>query len=707
MKKSKLSLGLVTSFIGALALTSCGSDDTRYYISPSLTSIVDFIGYNSATDKLTVDVDKFYSEYGDSEVGTNLFYNAVLESLIRYEYKGLSEDHSDLKAYATIEKEANEKVIAQQDIALANAGSDGDYETELAKIFKSFNVENIQGLKEHFVYELEKEALSDWYLKTSMPEVKDQYLGIESVSVTDDQNNTVTHWDPIEQGADKEYASVFPYHIQHILVNLGADANDYTRATITEAEAKKLYEVVRKLISGKYSFEEVAFKHSDDSSKSSFGDAGIMSTQTNFVNEFKLGIYAYDAILSGVNSELPAEDDQGTKFHDSTEAIYKAFGLDADAQIKVGTTVTDDHHVENKYKNVQAAIKSEMRDNVKTAITGYIDDQSKFDVLPTVPWDVFRKLNDYAEESETEYKFESSSASYPRNVLFNQFLNFRSPFIITNEDLGSFDGVDDKITTSVHDFQDDQSDLYLESDNFKGKDVTGINLGTIGGDEVKALTTSNNDVVIGVRSTYGIHFMVMRKSVFKGTNEKSTYIGKDEQGQAVVKTKDNITLQDYYTTDTPDAHNYPESTYVNWATSDDPSYYTKRADTIKNKLKGSDSGDVFDAAYDYRIYTMLLEAIGEDKITFFDSSKGDVVSKNIKDKIDNLRANKFDSNETTLNQSWEDYLTQLAKQNYFRGLLNKDVKLLPSKCVFLWGKANAGEETAQKAFEEGGDCYAK
>ena len=104
---------------------------------------------------------------------------------------------------------------------------------------------------------------------------------------------------------------------------------------------------------------------------------------------------------------------------------------------------------------------------------------------------------------------------------------------------------------------------------------------------------------------------------------------------------------------------------------------------------------------------MLLEEIGEDKITFFDSSKGDVVSKNIRDKIDNLRANKFDSNGTTLNQSCEDYLTQLAKQNYFRGLQNKDVKLLPSKCVFLWGKANEGVEAAQKAFEEGGDCYAK
>ena len=41
MKKSKLSIGLVTSFIGALALTSCGNTAT---VTPSDKSVVDFIG---------------------------------------------------------------------------------------------------------------------------------------------------------------------------------------------------------------------------------------------------------------------------------------------------------------------------------------------------------------------------------------------------------------------------------------------------------------------------------------------------------------------------------------------------------------------------------------------------------------------------------------------------------------------------------------
>ena len=111
----KLSIGLVTSFIGALALTSCGE-------TPAVTtddkSIVDFIGYNSTEDKLNIDIDKFYSEYGDSDEGTTLFYNAVLEALIRYEYKGLSERETTLlRAYSEITKEADEKLQAQKRVA--------------------------------------------------------------------------------------------------------------------------------------------------------------------------------------------------------------------------------------------------------------------------------------------------------------------------------------------------------------------------------------------------------------------------------------------------------------------------------------------------------------------------------------------------------------------------------------------------------------
>ena len=56
MKKSKLSIGLVTSFIGALALTSCNATPA---VTSDKDSIVNFIGYNKDTEKLEINIDEF------------------------------------------------------------------------------------------------------------------------------------------------------------------------------------------------------------------------------------------------------------------------------------------------------------------------------------------------------------------------------------------------------------------------------------------------------------------------------------------------------------------------------------------------------------------------------------------------------------------------------------------------------------------------
>ena len=148
MKKSKLSIGLVTSFIGALALTSCNSTAT---VTPSKESIVNFIGYNKDTEKLEINVDAFYKEYGESAEGTTLFYNAVLESLIRYEYKSLSDAAgSTLKKYTALVKEADEKVDAQKQVATDNAKSNGTkFEEEWDKILESYDCDTANDLKEH------------------------------------------------------------------------------------------------------------------------------------------------------------------------------------------------------------------------------------------------------------------------------------------------------------------------------------------------------------------------------------------------------------------------------------------------------------------------------------------------------------------------------------------------------------------------------
>lgn len=663
MKKSKLSLGLVTSFIGALALTSCNTTAT---VTASDKSIVDFIGYNNEDEKLEIDIDQFYSEYGDSDEGTTLFYNAVLEALIRYEYKGLSEEDKALKDYDVLVKEAEDKVKAQKQTAQDNANSSGKtYAEEWQDILDSHNCDDEDDLKEYFLYELEKEAINDWYYTANQSKLKDQYIGIDKnwnvVARPTDTDGNDTH----------EYESVFPYHILHVLVKLSADATDYSRATISESEAQKLWNVVRKLMDGSYSFEEVAYSESEDSSNTAYGDVGIMSTQTSFYNEFKLGVYAYDALLSGVNAQ-----------NNANKAIYSAFGVDSDAEVVTETKYDAINGVVETKENVVDLVNKEMMTNVQTAITGY-GAADGYTTIPTVPYDVFRQIGlNKDEEKIGTFEPEAGAVSYPRNVLFNQFLNFRSPFIITAQDI-TISGGQDKVAVAEHDFVN--GDFKIADNNFE--EHTAINAVPDVGSKV--LTDGEGNVIIGVRSTAGIHFMVMRKSVFADTNER-TALG--------TTTKKSVSLQDYYTTEIPGADNYPAQTYVNMTKSDDSSYYINRANTIKNKLKGQDTSDVFDAAYDYRIYQLLFNRVA-DKITFFDeeANQTSTVKANIERKIQLLREGKYLSNIDIINEAWESYLAQLRHQNTIRGYKG----MLSTGCVFKW---NAGDTAA---FEKGGECYVK
>lgn len=700
MKKSKLSLCLVTSFIGALALSAC-STATSSGPTSSTESIIEGIEYNTETGKFKIDIDKFYKEYGESEEGTTLFYNSVLESLIRNRYEKLSSmTGSTLRPYAALVRDAEKKVEVQHQLARDNASSNGTTESEeWDKILESYNCESENDLKEHFLYELEKPAMEDWFYKTNVPTLKDQYIGVKEV-----EEGGVKSWETMPQAKTKDYTSVFPYHILHVLVKLDADASDYSRAEIKEEEAEKLWNVVRKLIDGSYDFEQVVASESEDTSADEYGDVGIMSTQTSFYNEFKLGIYAYDALLSETNVESSDNED-----------IYKAFGVSDTSLVKTETLVNGSNEVEEQYRKVPEFAKEEMVTDVQTAVNGYANtkSQTQFLGLPTVPWQVFKLLNDsksYEKIGSTE--LDTTAASYPRNILFNQFLNFRSPFVITNEDITAFYTDDDETTTktveqaeaatapnythvslSEHNFS--TGDFKVENPNFTKNAVP-----SMPGKSV--LTTNKGDVVIGVRSTAGIHFMVMRKSVFYNTNASSY------EDKALTISKANTSLSDYYTTEVPTASEAEEHpSYIYNVVTDDNSYYTSRADTIKNKLKNADSSDIFDASYEYRLFDYLINNVGTSNITFFDGTSlaDSKIYQNIVNKYKLLRENKFMSYRESILSSWKDYLLQLENQNEMRELKGQ----VATTCAFKFMKAqNVSDPTAYIAlFNEGGDCYVK
>ena len=702
MKKSKLSIGLVTSFIGALALTSCGDAAT---VTSSDKSVVDFIGYNNSTDRIEINVDELYREFGQGKDGTTKYYNAILESLIRYEYPKLAADENpkepDLKKFSRIKSEAVDKVKAARQTANDNASNNGtDPEEEWDKILKNNDVDSEENLRLKYVYELEKEAMTDWYFKKHFETSEDdtvvglrqEYIGVSAT--TDETTGLTKDWTEIEP-ATENVEPVFPYHVIHILVKLSADAGDYSHATISQDEAEKLWDIVRHLVDGQYSFEETA-KLSDDTSSSEFGDVELMSTRTSFYNEFKLGTYAYDAILSANNSETA----------DVNDNIYKAFGIDSSAEIvtktmaEVDPTTGVEYRVETKEKVVDL-IKETMLDEVNVHLQ---DPQTS---LPAIPFDVFRQIGLLAKEDKIgTFSPEGGQASLPRNVLFNAFLNFRSPFVITNELLkqDSVDFSNDQIATETYNF-DDEEVLKLQSNNFQS--------GKLGDPAFakKVLCDTNGNVVIGVRSTAGIHFMVMRKSVFENTNkkayEKVVYKadGTIDEDASVLKT--HTSLEDYYYTaeiPTDKNYDYDHETYVNIKNVNDSSYYTNRVNTIKNDVKSSN----FDAAYDYRLYETLLNYPLEggalkDRIHFSDEVEGkSVIRANIEKTISQLRESAKLSQEESINKAWTEYLMQLINQNELRSDegMYKDA-FVPTTCAFSFKKGN------EDLWKEGGECYVK
>ena len=668
MKKSKLSIGLVTSFIGALALTAC--NESAASVTKSSTSAVDIIGYNGDTDKIEINIDELYREYGTSKEGTTAFYNAVLEVLTRYEYKYVWESDHTLKDPTRIASEAKDKLRAVQQTARDNAKNNGtDYDEEWDKILDSNNVKTTKALELKFVYELEKDALSDWYYKAhsestdSKSGLREQYLGVSQ------------DWDEVT-GKTANVDSVYPYHILHVLVKLSADKDDYIRGTITKDEATKLWQVVRMLLDSKFTWTEVA-KLSDDTSKDSFGDVGIMSTQTSFYNEFKLGIYAYDALLSGVNTPT-----------DKNGSIYDAFGIGKDLNGLAASVTTEklSNGTETKELVTDLVQKTMVED-----VNYHLDDASKSDIIPTIPFDVFRQIGLAADKEKIDnFEPEGSSASLPRNVLFNAFLNFHSPFVITNEllDQSSVSFTDDYVKTTEYDFDGDGDSLIIENTNFKEGKVK--NLGK------KVLCDAEGNVVIGVRSEAGIHFMVMRKSVFEETNKA---VGKQ-----------NTSLLDYYTTAVPGDEDFPATgqTYVNMKGSDDISYYTNRANTIKSDIK---STSTFDPAWDYRIYETLMdfEIDGKkmsERLTFFDEDKDEGVDSEVKENIAKtislLRESSHESKYESINSAWRTYLLMLMNQNLRRSddgyFKNAFVK---TTCAFKFDADNKDE------WKEGGKCYVK
>ena len=620
MNKSKLSISLVSSLVAAMAMTACSKT-----VTSDKKAIVKFKGYDG--EEVAVVTDDLYYEYLKDSSGISKFYDAMLEVLIRYEFQN-SESALNKEAikptytYAQIERRADDRITYLKSQAKDDAKTNNTkYDTEWQKVLDSNGVENVKELKQKLIYDYEKDEVKDWYFRANEAQLLKEYLGI------DENGSTVIG----------NAHSSFPYHIRHILTSISSGSSDFYNGTITKDEALKLYTVVKALRDGKDTFGEIAHEQSGDSSSAElYGSVGIMDVKTSFVNEFKLGLYAYDAVYNHTGDE------------DSDKTIRNGLGLSS-------TFIQAD--------NTAKSVKEKLQE------IG----------LTYVPVDVFDKLNEYKDMDQDELGHqvnENNANYYPRNILWNKYLNHHNIFVITNNTRaeGSLNADGKTIAQTADEVEGRAAATAIDTTiqpAAEGKCGFRYVQGISQNDNQLVLTDEQARPIIGVRSEHGIHFMIIEKSIYDFNAE--------------------VNLTSYYSTKTPEDTGYSSKSYVGYINTTDASKYKERANTIKDAIKS------FDSTYDYRLYDYFLKAEG-DKISFLSVDDKFDLQEAVAKYVNSQREYNYWNADKTLAESWRTYIELIEIQNANR----VEERLIPEMCALKYTKASSDNKAL---FSEGGSCY--
>ena len=565
MKKSKLKLGLVTSFICGMALTACND------VTADSKSVVD---YKFGDSTISLSTDNMYSDDLETSAGLTKYYEKVRDLLVRATFKDVTTDATNglsvKTQYNTLVAQAENKVEEQKETARKNAkNNDTSYSDELDAIYESNNVKDEKGLTEKFLLDLEKEQLDSAIMNNE-----------KQLEILRDGN-----------GANEKgwINSAKPYHIKHMLVKVEGGSDNFTRATISKDEAYKISKIVTLLASGS-KFDDLAGNNliTDDSSDK-LGDVGIVNNNATtkslkMVSEFQLGIYTADALVNHKNSTTALE------------------GIGLDSEIIDGSLKADGITLDKKV----------VKDTIK---------------VNEVPYSIFEELGQYYElpkDSAEEAIKDVNAMVYPRNVIWNKYLNNHNVFVIVNK---KADKTSVTELCGADEYDSTLNDVYKEGSQSGFRDIDGK----------KYLCAEDGKVIFGVRSEYGIHFIKIQKSAY----------------DADLKTYYPIALK---VGDVDVTKQAAGTNYIVGLDNAKDTYDTRLSD-IKSAIKSYDSNS------EYRLYNFLV-SYAKSKNLINDS---DETTKKILSKIDNhiadLKASEVYKQDEGLKTVWENYFRLIKLQD--------------------------------------------
>ena len=508
--------------------------------------------------------DELLSDYAQDSAGVNAYYNAIYDVLVR-DHETITDD---------MQKKVDSKIDSFVKSVRSNANTNGKtYRSQLSDELEEKGLESLEELREVYMLEEQKTRFEDTWYDKNLETLTTSYLSEKT-----------------------------PYHIRHILIKTNEAGTSLYDGKISESEAIKLSNTIQRIAEGKETFGQVAQQASDDTGSAAlYGSVGVMDQDTGFVNEFKLGIFAYDAYLNGKNKDTKS----GEKLNIPSLVLDES--ADADKNTDLGGVMAA-YNVKDAVTSVneipyQKVLDLETYADVDDTINNviYVPDNGKYD------GNVGTTIND---------------SYYPRNILFNNYFNDHGLSVIVNDGSSTGEG------------------NWKVFPELSSKPV---------------LTDGTNPLLVvraGSGDSYqGIHIMSIEQSPF----------WYDSEDLANTKLQGTPTqeeyLEYYYSTDIPATSSSDVSNdqrYVTFIKSN-RSTYSDRASDIEDLVNG------FDPNVSYKLFEEL--AFNADGSLKEGLTIDENILASIKELIASKRASTAVSEEETNKEAWTSYVQLLKLQD--------------------------------------------
>lgn len=632
MKKGKRSLTLALSLLSIASLTAC-DDDYKYPKNKWEEGKIVNVGGKNYT------FEQIYKLLDNTKGSAQAYYNVAKNVLAQLVTKRTD------AMLATVDSKMNELKNTWKTNARTNRTS---YKEEMEKTLDSESVDDIDELRSKYIAQAQNDENST------------AYYNINADGATDKSYKFY-----ISEEMTKNYVKEqAPYHVSHILIKVDAssDGEGLWNGKISSDDAKQIGNVAR-MLSSNDSFGSIALIASDDEgSAKQYGELFTstdgseqvaMEKTTSYINEFKLGLYAYDTFLN-----------PNTK---------------SNAEVRTSLRVPGDN-----------VATSAVKDTIKEVLIGKETGSKAFGIPLSVAFTmgyVAETEKNMVDNTKVDYAQETQ---YPRNVLFNNYFNYHGVnfiyddsdeydenFLNEAKEVAAVAKIDSSAWTQPSDVKAGLPNKYAEYEYVKGQlskinqkkfqEIEGVSdnlveytynasakrseYTAIAGSKkilVEKDDTKNPVIVVrgGSSSYQGIHFIVVNNDPFENAENKYQYY------------RTNIPSASESDKTKADSDSYKNNaSFINFVTTDVNSNttYNTRRDALYKSIKKANSN------IEFNLYESNKAAFKSAYNVDFDTLLGDY-SKLVNRYIDTTRDSSQISANDSLDESWETYIRQLSIQ---------------------------------------------